>query len=524
MSESSYTRVPVLGRQVGDFLVAGALALVIASAAFVGVRNRELAARQIDLASRSADAVAEGRDALPTVHAAIVSEPRVSTKHPFLRRRTIHEGSRSRVLGAEPHNADDKLFYDAANRAPVSEILPDGTGRALVAKKAPDGIAIAITAPAAPESYPFLVFVGVLGLGAALAAAGALVGRTAQRLGTFAGIATLSVPTLLWQSWVAASLILALAFAVAAMQHIGISDRFSRGLVNHRVALGFLSPAAVAMSVLVAAPFVIGLLLGFYDHHQGTWTFIGLDNFTRILSGNGHSLDDPLNFWFILGVTVLWTVANIALHVTVGVSLALVLSRKWLRGKGLFRMLLILPWAIPNYITALMWKGMFQGQYGAVNSLLHAVGLSDVSWFGSWATAFSANVITNTWLGFPFMMVVALGALETIPKELYEAASVDGASAWQRFRHITLPHLRPALGPAVALGSIWTFNMFNVIFLVSGGKPGDSTNILVTDAYRWAFERGDRYGMAAAEGTIIFLILLLWTVFGTRVVRSKETA
>ena len=128
-----------------------------------------------------------------------------------------------------------------------------------------------------------------------------------------------------------------------------------------------------------------------------------------------------------------------------------------------------------------------------------------MSWFSSWATAFSANVITNTWLGFPFMMVVALGALESIPTELYEAASVDGASAWQRFRHITLPHLRPALGPAIALGSIWTFNMFNVIFLVSGGKPGGSTNILVTDAYRWAFERGERYGMAAAYATIIFL-------------------
>jgi arabinogalactan oligomer/maltooligosaccharide transport system permease protein len=187
-------------------------------------------------------------------------------------------------------------------------------------------------------------------------------------------------------------------------------------------------------------------------------------------------------------------------------------------------MLLILPWAIPNYITALIWKGMFQGQYGAVNSLLHAMHLHDVSWFSSWAAAFSANVVTNTWLGFPFMMVVALGALETIPRELYEAASVDGASAWQRFRHITLPHLRPALGPAVALGSIWTFNMFNVIFLVSAGKPGDSTNILVTDAYRYAFERGDRYGMAAAYATIIFLILLLWTVFGTRIVRSKDEA
>jgi arabinogalactan oligomer/maltooligosaccharide transport system permease protein len=119
------------------------------------------------------------------------------------------------------------------------------------------------------------------------------------------------------------------------------------------------------------------------------------------------------------------------------------------------------------------------------------------------------------------MMVVALGALESIPRELYEAASVDGASAWQRFRHITLPHLRPALGPAIALGSIWTFNMFNVIFLVSGGEPGGSTNILVTDAYRLAFE-DERYGMAAAYAAIIFLILLLWTVFGTRVVRGKE--
>jgi arabinogalactan oligomer/maltooligosaccharide transport system permease protein len=290
----------------------------------------------------------------------------------------------------------------------------------------------------------------------------------------------------------------------------------------HKTAMGFLAPAALSMFVLVAAPFLIGLVLGFYDHHHGAWTFVGLDNFGEILSGGGRPLDDPLNFWFILGVTVLWTVANIALHVGIGVALALLLSRKWIAGRGIWRMLLILPWAIPNYITALIWNGMFQGEYGAINSLLHAAGLSDVSWFSSWATAFSANVITNTWLGFPFMMVVALGALETIPRELYEAASVDGASAWQRFRHITLPHLRPALGPAIALGSIWTFNMFNVIFLVSGGKPGNSTNILVTDAYRWAFERGERYGMAAAYATIIFLILLLWTVFGTHIVRSKE--
>lgn len=199
------------------------------------------------------------------------------------------------------------------------------------------------------------------------------------------------------------------------------------------------------------------------------------------------------------------------LHVVLGTALALLLSRSWLRGRGVLRMLLILPWAIPNYITALIWKGMFQTEYGAVNSLLSGLGLDKVGWFSSWSTAFAANVTTNTWLGFPFMMVIAIGVLEGIPRDQYEAASIDGASTWQQFRFITLPHLRVGMAPAVALGTIWTFNMFNVIYLVSAGEPGGRTNILVTDAYKWAFERGERYGMAAAYATIIFSILLGWT-------------
>lgn len=549
-AESSYTRVPVVKRQLRDFAVVALLAIVIATCAFVVVRNTELADRQLDLARRSAAALADGKSALPTVHGVLVTPATPSKKHPYLRRRKILDepgapwrGLGGSTRGAAAANGDDKLFYDVATRfeqhgePELAEMMKDGSGRAIAARAAcadPSGgnatkaakpactIAIALTAPAAPAHYPILVVIGVLGLGAALAAAGALIGRRAARLGMLAGAVVLAVPTLLWGAWIATSAILLLGAAVTLAQHEQLTDRLAAGLAKHRTALGFLAPAGLAMAVLVAAPFLIGIAIGFYDHHQGTWTFVGLDNFGEILSGGGKALDDPLNFWFILGVTVLWTVANVALHVTIGVALALALSRKWMFGRGVFRMLLILPWAIPNYITALMWKGMFNGEYGAINSLLHAAGLDGVSWFSSWATAFSANVITNTWLGFPFMMVVALGALETIPRELYEAASVDGASPWQRFRHITLPHLRPALGPAVALGSIWTFNMFNVIYLVSGGKPNNSTNILVTDAYRWAFERNESYGMAAAYGTLIFLILLLWTVFGTRIVRRKE--
>jgi ABC-type sugar transport system permease subunit len=515
----------MLQRQLRDFAVAALLAIVIASVAFVAARNHDVIDRQLALAQRSVTALAGDGEILPTVHGGLIGPAIASPKHRELRHREIKDGATWRLLagGSAP---DDKLFYDAAARfdrehAPFVELLRDGSGRAIAASAHAKEIAVAITAPASPAPYPLLVMIGVLGLGGALCAAGALVGGRATRAGAFAGIAVLAIPTLLWQSWFAALVIALIAATTVMLQRSGLTDRFARGLVRNRVAVSFLAPAGMSMLVLVAAPFVLGILLGFYDHHQGTWTFVGIHNFIEILSGNGRALDDPLNFWFILGVTVLWTICNVLLHVTIGVALALLLSRKWLRGKGLFRMLLILPWAIPNYITALMWHGMFDGQYGAVNSILHGLGMDGVSWFTSWTAAFSANVITNTWLGFPFMMVVALGALETIPKELYEAAAVDGASPWQRFRHITLPHLRPALGPAVALGSIWTFNMFNVIFLVSGGKPGDSTNILVTDAYRWAFERGDRYGMAAAYGTIIFLILLLWNVFGARIVRSK---
>jgi ABC-type sugar transport system permease subunit len=519
-----------LQRQLRDFAAAAVIAVLFASCAFVAVRNTELADRQLDLATRSADALARGGEALPTVHGALVLPAQASPTHPYLRHRRVRDAAAAGGGGDRDLRPDEKWLYDAATRfdrdGAFAELLADGTGRAIAARPAGDErdgtVAIAMTSDAVPTPYPLLVMIGVLGLALAITAAGALAGGAAERVAAFAGIATLAVPTALWQAWIATTAILLVAAAVTLAQRARATDRLFDGLVRHRTAMAFLAPAAIAMFILVAAPFVIGIVLGFYDHSHNTWTFVGLSNFGEILSGGGRALDDPLNFWFILGVTVLWTLANVILHVTIGVALALVLSRTWLRGKGVFRMLLILPWSIPNYITALMWKGMFQGEYGAVNSLLHHAGLSDVSWFSSWATAFSANVITNTWLGFPFMMVVALGALESIPKELYEAASVDGASAWQRFRHITLPHLRPALGPAVALGSIWTFNMFNVIYLVSAGQPGGSTNILVTDAYRWAFERGERYGMAAAEATIIFLILMLWTVFGSRLVRSKD--
>ncbi len=281
-------------------------------------------------------------------------------------------------------------------------------------------------------------------------------------------------------------------------------------IARWRFAFAWVAPAFSAMTLLVVLPFVVGAAVSLFEYDQQAWTFVGLANFLDILLARDFPLTSPLSFWSTLAVTIAWTVANVVLHVGIGVALAMLLREPWVRLRGVFRALLILPWAVPSYITALIWKGMFHRQFGAINGLLALVGVEPVSWFAHWSTAFAANVTTNTWLGFPFMMVVTLGALQAIPRDLEEAAEVDGASGWQRFRLVTLPLLKPALLPAVILGSVWTFNMFNVIYLVSGGEPDGGTDILISQAYRWAFTRGHRYGYAAAYAVLIFGVLVLY--------------
>ncbi|GDX81177.1 hypothetical protein LBMAG42_29880 [Deltaproteobacteria bacterium] len=285
--------------------------------------------------------------------------------------------------------------------------------------------------------------------------------------------------------------------------------------------LPWILPAFVAMTLLVMVPFLVGATVAFFETDGRTWSFVGVSHFLDILLARDFPITSPLSFWSTLVVTVVWTVANLVLHVSLGVALAMLLREPWIRMRGVFRAALILPWAVPSYITALIWKGMFHRQFGAINAILVAVGAEPVSWFGSFATAFAANVTTNTWLGFPFMMVVTLGALQSIPRELEEAAEVDGAGWWDRFQHVTLPLLKPALLPATILGSVWTFNQFNVIYLVSAGEPDGSTDILVSQAYRWAFTRGHRYGYAAAYALLIFGVLVVYGRVANRLAGKK---
>jgi len=294
---------------------------------------------------------------------------------------------------------------------------------------------------------------------------------------------------------------------------------FRRELSASTPAYKYVVHSAVTILVLVIFPLLAGAFTSFFagtrDHPQ----FVGLTNYWEILSVRGKPLSEFLShgsFYLTLLVTVLWTVVNVVAHVSFGLVLGILLARPFLRLRAFYRVLLILPWAVPSYVTALAWKGMFHRQFGAVNAVLVALGAEPVSWFAKFSTAFTANVATNVWLGFPFMMVVVMGALTSIPKDVLEAAEVDGATRWQTFRLVTLPLLRPTLLPAVVLGSVWTFNMFNVVYLVSGGEPDGKTDILVSEAYRWAFARNAQFGYAAAYAVIIFGLLALMTrVLGT---------
>jgi arabinogalactan oligomer/maltooligosaccharide transport system permease protein len=284
---------------------------------------------------------------------------------------------------------------------------------------------------------------------------------------------------------------------------------------QYKLAYLYIAPAFIVMGAVVLYPFAYNVVLSFSNMNLlnfNDWTLTGLQQYIKVFS-------DPV-FYMTLLKTILWTGLNLLFHVLIGVGLAILLNRP-LRFKGLIRTILILPWAIPQVIVALTWRGMFNNEFGAVNLILKSLGLGAVNWLSTPEGAFAACLITNIWLGFPFMMIIALGGLQSIPHELYEAADIDGASAWQRLRHITLPLLRPVMVPAITLGVIWTFNNFNVIWLVSnGGEPSDSTHILVSYVYKAIFT-SYRYGYSAALSIVICAILFL---FGRSFVnRSRGT-
>lgn len=296
-----------------------------------------------------------------------------------------------------------------------------------------------------------------------------------------------------------------------------------------RIPIIMLSPALLAVSLLVIYPFLFEVRLAFGNLNlysiQG-WLagepldWVGFKNFVRVFT------TAPLQtgtFWTLLLRTVIWTAVNVFFHVLFGLGIALLLNRK-LVGRSIYRTLLIIPWAMPQVVAVLAWRGEFHPQFGSINRILELIGITGVNWWSDPFPVFLSCLLVNIWLGIPFMMIVFLGGLQSIPSSYYEAANVDGASRWQQFRQITMPLLKPVVVPSVTLGTIWTFNNINVIYLMTGQDGGNEfADILVSALYKSAFTYY-RYSFSAAFALVQFVLLIGVTMFWMKISRGTESA
>ena len=310
-----------------------------------------------------------------------------------------------------------------------------------------------------------------------------------------------------------------------------------------RTAYVYLTPAFIVMGIITFYPLIFQTYMSFTDFglrnlRPGAEAppFVGVDNYVKILSSN---LSIP-NFEFLRLVlfNLWWALSNVAIHVVLGVVIAVTLNTPGLKLKRFWRAVYILPVVIPPIIVATVWRNMFDQEYGAINELLTIIGgwfsippdTFNIAWlrqaedpipFIPLPLAYFALLTANTWLGWPLNSVVATGALQSIPGELYEAAEMDGASSWQKFRTVTLTYLRPAMLPYAIYGFVVTFNLFYLSYFMSAGQPFGRTELLVTQAFRLVNEQR-LYGVAAAFSIILFFILLAITLVTNRM--AKATA
>mgnify|MGYP006286696029 FL=1 len=279
----------------------------------------------------------------------------------------------------------------------------------------------------------------------------------------------------------------------------------------------FIMPAVIFMLLIVAYPILLTFKSSlFHEVLIRPWEgveFIGMDNFVSLVKNQ--------EFWSSLKRTTIWTVSSVLGKTLIGLSIALLLNQKF-KFRGFYRTLILIPWVTPQVVSAIIWRWVYNGEYGMLNYVLMKLGLinTGVSWLGHKTTAFIAAVINDLWIGIPFMIVVFLSGLQGIPDELYEAAKVDGANRLQRLCKITLPQLKPVFLTATILSIIWTFNSFNIIWVLTKGGPVNATETLVIKTYKEAFGKFD-IGMGSTYAVTTFILLMIFSLFYWRMF-SKE--
>ncbi|MVO14607.1 ABC transporter permease subunit [Rhodobacteraceae bacterium CY05] len=269
----------------------------------------------------------------------------------------------------------------------------------------------------------------------------------------------------------------------------------------------YLSPALILIGVVMLVPLIVGISYSFQSiallkPFDTGW--VGLENYA--------ALWDDRKFWLALENTFRWTIGSLSLQFLLGLGLALLLNTQF-HGKRLFQALVFLPWAVPTFLSALTWAWLFNPVIGPLPHWMHDLGLLSEPYniLGDPDLAIWGPITANVWFGVPFFAITLLAALQSIPSELYEAAEMDGASAWQCFTKITLPFLAPMIAITVMLRTIWIANFADMIYVMTGGGPANSTQILSSYIFTTAFRKLD-FGYASAIAVALLGLLLIYAV------------
>lgn len=281
--------------------------------------------------------------------------------------------------------------------------------------------------------------------------------------------------------------------------------RSVRSVLGKQAALGYalVVPLVLVILGLLVYPVFRAILLSFQDKMMGSpGKFIGLDNYVELFT-------DDARYFTVVRNSFFFTLFSVAGKLVVGMGMAVLLNQN-LKARNFFRGWLLLPWVAPTFVTALTMRWMFDGTSGVINFILIELGLLElpIAWLGLASTARGAVIFTNIWRGFPFFGVSLLAAMQAIPAEMYEAAEVDGATGWQKFWYITIPAIRTVLIIVTMLSTIWTFNDFAIVYIMTGGGPAFATHMFATYTYNVGF-LGSRLGYATAVSASLTPVLIL---------------
>jgi multiple sugar transport system permease protein len=282
---------------------------------------------------------------------------------------------------------------------------------------------------------------------------------------------------------------------------------------NRAAQVLFLAPAVIYMVAFFGFPIVKNFVMAFQEYSTSTFytgeaPWVGFANYSAVVSSPVFS-KAMLN-------TVLFTAGSIAGQFVIGLALAVFFRRRFPLN-GVLRSLILLPWLIPLIVSGAVWRWILDKDNGALNRFLDAIGVAPdhPGWLTSTSLALVAVILVNIWIGIPFNLTILYGGLQDIPEELYEAASLDGAGGWRRFRYVTWPLLRPVVSVVLVLGVVYTIKVLDVILGLTGGGPANASQTIATQSYQLSFTQFN-FGQGAALGNILIAISLVFAIFYLR--------